>query len=100
MKSGGLICLIIVLSMLSAANADTITFEDLTLPAESFWNGSDNSGGFRSGNAFFNNNYDSNWESWDGFSYSNITNTTEGDINAQYNAITGSGQGGSDPDTQ
>ncbi|OHB62046.1 MAG: hypothetical protein A2167_03595 [Planctomycetes bacterium RBG_13_46_10] len=95
MKSGGLICLIIVLSMLSAANADTITFEDLTLPAESFWNGSDNSGGFRSGNAFFNNNYDSNWESWDGFSYSNITNTTEGDINAQYNAITGSGQGGS-----
>jgi hypothetical protein len=95
MKSGGLVLLFIVMLMTSSATADTITFEDLTLPDQSFWNGSDGSGGFRSGSTFFNNNYDSTYGSWDGFAYSNITDTTTSDFSAQYNAITGSGQGGS-----
>jgi len=87
--------LFIVLSTLTIANADIATFDDLTLPGQSFWNGSDSLGGFHSGNAFFNNNYDPTYGSWDGFSYSNITDTTTDDFSAQYNAITGSGQGGS-----
>jgi hypothetical protein len=70
-------------------------FEDLVLGAESYWNGSDGSGGFYSGNAWFNNNYNTQYGSWGGLSYSNITDTTTTGIDGQYNAIAGSGQGGS-----
>ena len=95
MKPGNLFCLTIGLALASVAHADIATFEDLTLPPESFWNGSDGSGGFASGGAHFGNNYNADWASWDGFSYSNLTDTATEGIAAQYNAITGSGQGGS-----
>jgi hypothetical protein len=70
-------------------------FEDLALGAGSYWNGSDGSGGFASGSAWFSNNYDTTYDSWDGFAYSNISNTSAKGWASQYNAITGSGQGGS-----
>ncbi len=95
MKFENLVCLIAALTIISTANADIATFEDLSLPPESYWNGSDESGGFTSGSAYFSNNYDSAWASWDGFSYSNITDTTTAGMAAQYNAITGAGQGNS-----
>jgi len=41
-----IVCLVIVLAGVSVADADVATFEDLALPAESCWNGSDGSGGF------------------------------------------------------
>ncbi len=79
----------------SGAFAGVISdFDDLSLAPESYWNGSDGSGGFRSGAGWYNNNYNSTYGSWDGFSYSNITDTTSKGYSAQYNAITGSGQGG------
>jgi hypothetical protein len=78
-----------------AALAETIDFEDLTLGPESAWNGSDGSGGFQSGFAFFENNYNDEWGTWDGFAYSNKTDTEAEGMDAQYNAITGGGQGGS-----
>jgi hypothetical protein len=79
-----------------AASAAVISdFEDLTLGAESYWNGSDSSGGFQSGDAYYKNNYNTMYGSWDGFAYSNITNTTTSGMAGQYNAIAGSGQGGS-----
>jgi hypothetical protein len=81
--------------MVSFANADRVTFEDLTLPPESYWNGSDESGGFDSGGARFVNNYNAAWGTWDGFSYSNVTDTTTGGMAGQYNSIAGCGQGGS-----
>ena len=84
-----------VLTMVSLANADRVTFEDLTLPAESYWNGADESGGFASGNAYFGNNYNSAWGTWDGFSYSNVTDTATGGLAGQYNSIAGGGQGSS-----
>ena len=90
-----LISLIVVFAVASAANAYISTFEDLPLAPQSFWNGSDGSGGFTSGSAHFNNNYNSTWGSWDGFSYSNITDTTTTGLAGQYNDITGTGQGGS-----
>ncbi len=95
MKPGNLVCLAIGLALASVANADIATFEDLTLPSESYWNGADGSGGFTSGGAYFSNNYNADWDSWDGFSYSNATDTTTQGTAAQYNAITGAGQGGS-----
>jgi hypothetical protein len=71
-------------------------FEDLDLGTATYWNGADGSGGFASGNAWFGNNYDQQYGSWDGFAYSNITDTTSSGWIAQYNAITGGGQGGSE----
>ena len=91
----GLYCVVFVLLTAGTAKAARVTFEDLTLPAESYWNGSDGSGGFVSGGVHFSNNYDADWASWDGFSYSNLTDTTTMGFGAQYNAITGLGQGGS-----
>jgi hypothetical protein len=68
-----------------------IDFEELALDESGFWNGSDGSGGFQSGNGFFNNRYDMEWESWFGYSYSNHTDTSSPGYDNQYSAITGSG---------
>lgn len=86
---------ILVFVIAGAAKAAVSDFEDLSLGSESYWNGSDGSGGFHSGSAYYNNNYNTMYGSWDGFSYSNITDTTTSGMAGQYNAITGGGQGGS-----
>ena len=53
---------------------DFIDFEDLVLDSTGYWNGSDGSGGFEVGNAFFPNTF-TDWgggiTSWTGFAYSN-----------------------------
>ena len=87
---------VLLLGVCGLAKAEQITnFEDLTLGTGSYWNGSDGSGGFASGSAWFSNNYDTTYGSWDGFAYSDISNTSAKGLSSQYNAITGSGQGGS-----
>jgi hypothetical protein len=73
------------------ASAAVIDFEDLPLSAESYWNGSDGSGDFTSGGATFSNDYDAQWGSWDGFSYSNLTDITTEGFAGQYSAIAGGG---------
>ena len=95
MKCRWFMCFVCVLAMASASQGSLANFDDLALPAESYWNGSDGSGGFISGQAQFNNNYDATYGSWDGFSYSNITDTVTDGWGAQFNAITGAGQAGS-----
>ncbi|MFA5239314.1 MAG: DUF4465 domain-containing protein [Phycisphaerae bacterium] len=87
--------LVLVLMLTGVACADTAGFDDLSLSPQSYWNGSDQSGDFVSGSVYFNNNYNSTYGSWDGFAYSNITDTASSGLTAQYNAITGSGQNGS-----
>jgi len=86
---------IAVLAWTGASRAALVTFEDLTLPPESAWNGSDGSGGFHSGAAFFENRYSSDWDSWSGFAYSNRTDNQTRGMDGQYTSITGSGQNGS-----
>lgn len=73
-------------------NAQEIaTFDDLTLAPNTYWNGSDSSGSFSSGNTVFFNSYNGKYKSWTGFAYSNMIDTlTAGYIN-QYSAITGKG---------
>ncbi len=95
MASRRLVSLILVLVISGVSTATIATFDDLSLAPESYWNGSDGSGGFSSGSAYFNNNYNATYMSWDGFAYSNITDTTSSGWTAQYNAITGGGQSGS-----
>ncbi len=85
--------LMVVLAVSGMSAGANVDFEDLFLGAESYWYGSDGSGGFTSGGVHFSNNYDSLYGSWDGFAYSNITDTEAWGYMAQYNAITGSGEG-------
>jgi len=72
-------------------------FDDLTLPSEKYWNGSDLSGGFKSGDFTFSNSYTtSQWgDYWNGFAYSNMTDTHTAGYANQYSAITGIGFDGS-----
>lgn len=71
------------------------TFDDLELAAESFWNGADETGGFTSGDAWFLNLYNTEYMSWDGFSYSNVTDTTTPGYDNQFGVIAGAGCDGS-----
>ncbi len=71
------------------------TFESLNLSPDSYWNGSDLSGGFGSGNAYFLNDYDTTFFAWSGFTYSNMTDSTTPGWGNQYSAVAGSGYNGS-----
>lgn len=66
-----------------------IDFSDLSLNTDSFWSGSDNSGGFTSGNAKFKNTYaiTDYGVSWSGFAYSNKHNLTTAGTGNQYSAF-------------
>jgi len=77
-------------------NAEIVTFDDLTLDPNTYYNGSDIIGGgageFETTgvtfNIFFDNTYGPYWE---GFAYSNTTDTTTPDYTNQYSAVTGTG---------
>jgi len=95
-----MVSLVTMLACTSAmADAD---FEDLT-PLTSYtgpgggayYNGSDEAGGFLSGGIQFDNNYNADWDSWDGWAYSNTTDTTTAGYTNQYSACTGGGEDGS-----
>ena len=87
--------LFLIFSLVITVDARVYNFENLPLSAESYWNGSDGSGGFTINDAFFSNNYYTDWGSWEGFSYSNLTDTVIRGYEAQCNAITGQGVDGS-----
>ncbi len=77
--------------------AQISSFDDLKLDStNAYWNGSDASGGFQSGSAYFYNSYNQSWGSWKGFAYSNMKNDTTAGYTNQYSAITAGGVGGSD----
>jgi len=102
-------------SLISAAiaassHAETVTFEDLTVPNNGYWqgpasNGVDQevydenygyssvicTGTFTSGGVQFVNRYNKSWGSWGGFGYSNMTDTTTMGSSNQYSAVPGSG---------
>ena len=87
-----------IAGLAGTSRGDTIVdFQDpgLSLAPNSYWNGSDGSGGFNSRGASFNNSYTP--YSWSGFSYSNVndTDTSSSDPSHQYAAVTGTGVGGS-----
>ena len=78
---------------------DYITFEELDPGGEGYWNGSDESGGFTSGNAFFPNSF-TDWgegmTSWSGFAYSNHSDRTTPGYANQYSCYAGEGAGKSE----
>ena len=94
MKKFNLLVLAVICTLFTQAQT-VATFENLTLAPESYWNGSDLSGGFANGNGYFVNSYDTAYFSWSGFGYSNITDDTTTGWSNQYGNITGGGCNGS-----
>ncbi|MDX6765737.1 MAG: DUF4465 domain-containing protein [Candidatus Methylacidiphilales bacterium] len=60
-----------------------------------YWNGSNATGNFTTQGATFLNIYNTSFDSWEGFAYSNTTDTTTPGFGNQYSAFPGSGAGGS-----
>ncbi len=75
--------------------SDAISFEEIALNENGYYNGSDGSGGFTSGNAKFITNFNTEWNSWSGFAVTNHTDTITPDYGNQYSSIVGSGAGAS-----
>ncbi|MEI8202637.1 MAG: DUF4465 domain-containing protein [Bacteroidota bacterium] len=92
-----ILSLIMVLGLTSKnTNAQTVSdFQNLTLAPDSYWNGSDLSGGFISGAYNFINVYDTTFLSWSGFAYSNMKDTITATYSNQYSCIKGKGVMGS-----
>ncbi len=66
-------------------------FGELSLDAESYWNGSDETGLFISGPSRFHNAYSTKYFSWSGWSYSNTSDVSTPGFMNQYSAFTGEG---------
>ncbi len=74
------------------AKAQTVSdFQNLNLGPDSYWNGSDLSGGYISGACNFINVYDTTFFSWSGFAYSNKQDTITASWSNQYSCIKGKG---------
>jgi hypothetical protein len=110
-------CLLCVLSLVCSASAQAegvITFDDLTLSPNSYWNGPDPDGiqepdpfggslpvtvgTFESGGARFSNRSNPNYSfdgvtNWGGFAYANIQDTTTKQYANQFASFAGSGAG-------
>ena len=74
--------------------AEVVDFEDLSLSAESYWNGSDNSGQFTSGSISFTNaftDWGGGYTSWEGWAYSNRTDADTVGLAGQFSAYTSGG---------
>lgn len=69
------------------------TYEGGGLPADSFDNGSDYRDGFLFSTCFYPNSYDFDWGTWQGWSRSSVTDTTDKSFSNQYSAIPGGGKG-------
>lgn len=91
------VLLVGVVSASSLHAAVVVGFEDVGagLAADSYWNGESQSGGFTSGGLWFKNNYNPSWYSWDGWAYSNQTDTTTAGLANQYSAYAGLGHNAS-----
>jgi hypothetical protein len=78
--------MIVVVLAAPPVAADVADFEDLFLKPESFYNGADGAGGFISGGVIFTNDYNPQFRSWKGWSYSNITDVKTPGLANQYSA--------------
>jgi hypothetical protein len=82
-----------------SAHAQTVDFEDLTLPgAQTYWNGVDETGNFTTTGpqVEFQNEYDTTYDYWSaGFAYTNQVSDTMTGTNGQYSSYADGGYGGS-----
>jgi hypothetical protein len=71
----------------------TIDFENLSLGITGYWNGSDGTGKYTSGVATFTNTFNSDWQYWEGFAYSNINDTVNASSDNMYSVFDSSNKG-------
>jgi hypothetical protein len=83
--------LVFIVSCKKDPVTDSTDFEELPLGSSGFWNGSDGTGGFQSGNITFVNHYNSALQTWSGFAYTNHTDTITKTSSNPYSSITGNG---------
>jgi len=90
-----IVALLLILVVFNACKKTTgnlietkiINFENLTFNGSSYWDGSDGSGKFKSGNMTFDNNYNSTYGSWDSFVYSQLGDTVTPGYTNQYSVF-------------
>ena len=95
--------LLAIIAVLAATAQHRSTFDDLSLPTNSKWTGSNLSGGFLDGDAYFTNFYDTAYGGYwsSGFAYSNIPvnvdtiTSATADYHFEYNSAAGAGASGS-----
>lgn len=91
--------LLFAVGLTTTARAATLklNFDALPVGPEGYYNGDDEEGGFTSHGVHFNNLYTEfgNGCCWNGWAYSNNTDTTTPGPNNEYSAYAGSGAGGS-----
>lgn len=74
-----------------------VTFDNLPLPGDqTFWNGSDLTGGFKSNGFIFRNFYDTTYKYWSGFTYSNLKDSVNPGFQNQYASFTSGGINGTE----
>ncbi len=106
MKKIILFCSVFLATFLIKAQT-VATFDTLPLGTDTFWNGSNWSGGFSDGEGYFLNSFDTAtyggvlYSTWSGFAYSNMVGAPAATVDTpltntlQYSAVTGSGFGAS-----
>ena len=94
---GGLVACVVSLSLAPVRADVNADCEDVQLGTNSFWNGSDGSGGVASQAVRFNNQF-TDWgygySSWAGFSCSRVSDTSTPGYGNQYAVFSGTGFGG------
>ncbi len=83
---------LILSTSLSAQSIATVDFEGHLTNPETFDNGSDESGDFNFDLITLTNYFNTDWQSWNGFAISNITDNTTAGWSNQYASFTGSGR--------
>lgn len=78
---------------IDVTNKAVVDFETPSLAEESYWNGSDGSGGFTNNEVFFPNTFADygTYTTWSGWGYSNVTDNTTAGHGNQFGNITASG---------
>ncbi|PKP21606.1 MAG: hypothetical protein CVU05_06425, partial [Bacteroidetes bacterium HGW-Bacteroidetes-21] len=96
-KKTSLALLMILFMLPSFSQTILVDFEEFNLAPDTFWNGSDSSGGFSNENVFFNNNF-VDWgggvTSWDGFAYANKYNDSLQEFGNLYSTFAGNNSEG------
>ncbi|MEI6696027.1 MAG: DUF4465 domain-containing protein [Bacteroidota bacterium] len=86
--------MVLLVSFQHATSQSNANYDDLTLSPNSYWNGSNNSGGFNDAGYFFENTYSDyggGMYAWYGFAYSNMRDTLTSGYTNQFSSITGKG---------
>jgi hypothetical protein len=85
--------LVVATMFFGVGNAQGIAldFEEFNLSPNTFYNGSDSNGDIYLDGLQLTNNYNATWDAWNGFSVSNVVDTTTAGFSNQYASFSGGG---------